>query len=165
MWFNKLVNWGKRWHSLHTHSVKIATVEDSFWFIIGSILSWGFTPNPKLAAAPSCSCCCVPEQREAFAAGGKRRGRCVSATGCYRASLCVCVPVSELSRGRAEERQSPVQASGKLLSSSWFAGNIASALQEWSENTRDRKRGRGGKSASPHQDGERLEMSSHRFTL
>jgi len=97
-----------------------------------SVVSVGFSPNQKLAAFPSCSCFSVPEQHVASSAGGKGLGCCVSAKGYYRA-LCGSAPVSEQWRGRAEVWQFLVQASGKLLSSSGFSGNIVSARLEWSE--------------------------------
>lgn len=143
-------------------------------------MSLGFAPNQKLVAPPSCSCFSVPEPHAAAAAGGKRLGCCVSVTGYYWASvpLCVFVPVSERWQGRAEAWQFLVRAFGKLLSSSWFAGNIASAHQEWSETQgRKMKKGRGEFSSSvsiptskPHGEMKRRgqhgpEMSSHRFTL
>lgn len=132
-----LVNWEKKWHLLHTacRMQQSASWKESFLYVIRSAVSLGFVPNRKLAAPPPCSCFSVPEQREAAAAGGTRWGCCVSVTGYYWASapLCVFVPVSELWQGRAEAWQFLVRASGKLLSSSWFSGNIVSAHQEWSE--------------------------------
>lgn len=146
---------GKKWHLLVTHHTKCNSRQKTqrvFLIIIRSLLRLGFAPNQELAAPPSCSCFSVPVQRAAAAGGGKGLGWCLSVTGYYWTSepLCVFVPDSERWQGRAEAWQFLVLASGKLLSSSWFAGNIVSAHQEWSE-TQERKEGKNSASPSPHQ--------------
>lgn len=180
--------WGKRkmWHLVCTQHGKCNSrhhTKRTFLFLFRSMVSSGFVPNPELAALPSCSCFCVPE-RHAAAAGGKRSSCCcVSVTGYYWVSvpLCAFVRDSEQWQGRAEAWQFLVRASGKLLSSSWFAGNIVSAHQDWSEKRKKkpRKKGRWESSVSvsiptskpPQRENKEVKTwlvwneLSHRFTL
>lgn len=104
------------------------------WFVI-SRACVGLQPNQKLAAPP---CFSVPERQVPHAAGDKR-------PGCRWASAAACGPGpgSEPWWGRAEAWPVPVLPSGKLLSSSWCAGNTASARQELS-GTQKRSKGWGG---------------------
>lgn len=159
-----------------------ASWKDEFLYIIRSTSSLGFAPNRELAAPPSCSCFSVPLQHAAAAAaaGGKRLGCCVSMTGYYWAPvpLCVSAPGSEQWQGSAEAPQVLVRASGKLLSSSWFAENIVSAHQEWSETqgriiVKKKKKAKefcfSISTSNLTEKGKRTgqqkpEMSSHRFT-